>query len=62
AAEPVALEARKQAIDASAGDPAGAGSPAAQPEKSRQAGRRRKTSSRPTEGPAAATAKPAGAA
>ena len=67
AAEPVALETRKQAMDASAGDPAGAGtpaagSPAAQPEKSRQAGRRRKTSSRSGEGPAAASAKPAGAA
>ncbi|MEB3735098.1 WS/DGAT domain-containing protein [Halopseudomonas pachastrellae] len=72
AAEPVALETRKQAMDASAGDPAGAGTPAAgspgaglpaaQPEKSRQAGRRHKTSSRSAEGPAAASAKPAGAA
>ena len=56
AAEPVLLETRKPGADAPAE------SPAAQPEKSRQAGRRRKTSSRSGEGPTAASAKPAGAA
>ena len=62
AAEPVLLETRKPGADApTAGTPA-AESPAAQPETARQAGRRRKASSRSGDGSAAASAKPAGAA
>tara|TARA_A100001518_G_C1209318_1_gene51905 strand:- start:197 stop:1267 length:1071 start_codon:yes stop_codon:yes gene_type:complete len=62
AAEPVLLETRKPGADAPAAGTSAAESPAAQPETARQAGRRRKASSRSGDGSAAASAKPAGAA